>query len=114
MRARNALAALACLALIGCSSPAGAASSAAPARTSQVDLPPSYKFEPASIQVVPGTTVTWTNHDNFTHTVQVQGESEVHSMRPGETAQITFTSPGTYSYLCTLHTQNMKGTVQVS
>jgi plastocyanin len=114
MRARNALAALACLALIGCSSPAGAASSAAPARTSQVDLPPSYKFEPASIQVAPGTTVTWTNHDNFTHTVQVQGQSEVHSMRPGETAQITFTTPGTYSYLCTLHTQNMKGTVQVS
>ena len=68
----------------------------------------------AGIQVVPGTTVTWTNHDNFTHTVQVEGQSEVHSMRPGETAQITFTNPGTYSYLCTLHTQNMKGTVQVS
>ena len=114
MRARNALAALACLALIGCSSPAGAATSAAPARTSQVDLPTSYKFEPASIQIAPGTTVSWTNHDNFTHTVQVQGQSEVHSMRPGETAEITFASPGTYSYVCTLHTQNMKGTIQVS
>jgi plastocyanin len=114
MRARNGLAALACLALIGCSSPAGAATSAAPARTSQVDLPPSYKFEPVSIQVAPGTTVSWTNHDNFTHTVQVQDQSEVHSMRPGETAEITFASPGTYSYVCTLHTQNMKGTIQVS
>jgi plastocyanin len=114
MRARRALAALACLALIGCSSPAGAAtSSAAPVRTNQVDLPPSYKFEPANIQVAPGTTVTWTNHDNFTHTVQVQGQSDVHTMRPGESAQITFTTPGTYSYVCTLHTQNMKGTVQV-
>jgi len=114
MPARKALAAFACLALIGCSSPAGAASSAAPARTSQVDLPPSYKFEPASIQVSPGTTVTWTNHDNFTHTVQIQGQAEVHTMRPGESAQITFTTPGTFAYLCTLHTQNMKGTVQVS
>jgi plastocyanin len=114
MPARNALAAFACLALIGCSSPAGAATSAAPAHTSQVDLPPSYKFEPAVIQVAPGTTVTWTNHDNFTHTVQVQGDSQVHTMRPGETAQITFNTPGTFNYLCTLHTQNMKGSVQVA
>ena len=42
----------------------------APVATSTVDLPPSYKFEPAAITVKPGTTVTWKNDDHFTHSVQ--------------------------------------------
>jgi plastocyanin len=115
MRAPSILAVLAGLLLIGCSSAAsGAAGSAAPARTTQVDLPPSYKFSPTSIQVSTGSTVTWTNHDNFTHSVQVEGQSEVQMMRPGESVQVTFSTPGTFNYLCTLHAQNMKGTVLVS
>jgi len=81
--------------------------------TTSVDLPPSYKFEPAHIEVSAGSTVTWTNHDNFTHSVEVDGQSEVHMMRPGETAQVTFSTPGDYHYVCTLHTQNMQGVVTV-
>jgi plastocyanin len=100
--------------LAGCGGTAARASSAAPVRTSQVDLPPSYLFSPAAIQVAPGTTVTWTNHDNFSHSVQVQGQSDVHVMNPGQSAQITFDKPGTYAYVCTFHTQNMKGTVIVA
>src|SRR5690348_12299117 len=100
---------LVALALVGvaCSKPATAAQAV---RTTQVDLPPSYVFQPAVIEVSRGATVTWTNHDNFTHSVQVQG-GDVHMMSPGQTAQISFDQPGTYSYLCTLHAQNMKGTV---
>jgi plastocyanin len=105
---------LASLLLAGCSG-ANAGAAAQPAtRTDRVDLPPSYKFEPQHIQVAPGTTVTWTNHDNFTHSVQVQGQSDVHVLRPGESAQITFSQPGEYPYVCTFHTQNMKGTVTVA
>ena len=107
-----------CVALVGCSG--GRTAAAAPAssavKTSSVDLPPSYVFKPEVIEVAPGTTVTWTNHDNFTHSVQVQGsgaDTSVHVMSPGQTAQITFTTPGTYAYVCTFHTQNMRGTVVV-
>jgi plastocyanin len=115
MRAPRILAFLAGLLLIGCSSAAsGAASSAAPARTTLVDLPPSYTFSPAAIQVSTGSTVTWTNHDNFTHSVQLEGQPEVHMMHPGESVEVTFSTPGTFNYLCTLHAQNMKGTVLVS
>jgi plastocyanin len=103
---------LACGVLVGCSP--GAASTATPVRTGQVDLPPSYQFAPSAIEVGQGTTVTWTNHDNFTHSVQVQGQTEVHMLRPGETAQIRFDQPGTYPYVCTLHTQNMRGMVVVT
>jgi plastocyanin len=98
--------------LVGCT-PA-ATRSPQPARTNQVDLPPSYQFVPATIQIEPGTSVTWTNHDNFTHSVQVQGQSEVNMLRPGKTTQIRFDQPGTYPYVCTLHSQNMRGTVVVS
>jgi len=98
------------LALLGCTP---SRTSPAAANTSVVDLPPSYLFAPAHIQVAPGATVTWTNHDNFSHSVQVQGQSEVHMMRPGESAQITFNSAGEFPYVCTLHAQNMRGTVSV-
>jgi plastocyanin len=91
-----------------------ATSSSQPVRTNQVDLPPSYQFAPANIEVRPGTMVMWTNHDNFTHSVEVQGQTEVHMLRPGESIQISFDQPGTYPYVCTLHTQNMRGTVVVT
>ncbi|HEX5505389.1 MAG TPA: cupredoxin domain-containing protein [Thermomicrobiales bacterium] len=109
-----ALVALAALTfLAGCG---GAGGAATPVHTSTVDLPPSYRFDPAIITVPAGTTVTWTNHDNFTHSVKVEGgaDTSVHVMRPGESASITFATPGEYPYVCTFHTQNMKGKVIVS
>ena len=101
----------ACLLLAGCARSSGATLAA---QSNVVDLPPSYRFEPANISVKAGSTVTWTNHDNFSHSVQVDGQSDVHLMRPGESAQIAFNTPGTYHYVCTLHTQNMQGTVTVT
>src|SRR6185312_1828187 len=98
--------------LVGCARPTPAASP--PVQTSTVDLPPSYKFAPDHITVAAGTTVTFTNHDNFTHSVLVDGQSDVHMMRPGESAQITFATPGDYHYVCTLHTQDMQGVVSVT
>jgi plastocyanin len=103
---------MACGVLVGCAPVA--TKSSAPVRTNHVDLPPSYQFAPASIEVRPGTTVTWTNHDNFTHSVEVQGQTELHMLRPGDSTQISFDQPGTYPYVCTLHTQNMRGTVVVT
>jgi len=110
MRSLARLLAISAMLLAGC---AGAGASATPMRTTSVDLPVSYKFEPAHIVVAPGSTVTWTNHDNFTHSVQVDGQSEVHMLRPGESTQIVFATPGEYHYVCTLHTQNMQGSVSV-
>jgi plastocyanin len=106
------LAACLLLVLVGCARPTASAS--APVQTSTVDLPPSYKFAPDHISVSAGTTVTFTNHDNFSHSVKVDGQSDVHLMRPGESAQITFPTPGDFHYVCTLHTQDMQGVVSVT
>jgi len=90
---------------------------ATPVSTSTVDLPPSYRFAPAAISVAAGTTVTWTNHDNFTHSVQfLDGglSTDPLLMEPGASATFTFATPGTYRYQCHLHPQNMQGTVTVT
>jgi plastocyanin len=109
---------LACVALIGivaaCSQ---AATAAAPVATSTVDLPPSYRFAPIDIAVATGATVTWTNSDNFSHSVQfldggLPGAPLV--MQPGEAVTFTFTGPGLYHYQCHLHPQNMRGSVTVT
>ncbi len=102
------------LGLAGCAS---AGASASPVATTSVELPPSYKFSPAAITVRAGATVTWTNHDNFTHSVQfLDGglPAQPMLMDPGQATTFAFTAPGTYHYQCSLHPQNMQGTVVVS
>lgn len=106
------------VALAACSSSgSGGGASAAPVATSTVDLPPSYKFVPAEITVQVGTTVTWTNHDNFTHSVQFKDgglPTDPRLMKPGESATYTFGMAGTFHYQCSLHPQQMQGTVTVT
>jgi plastocyanin len=83
--------------------------------TNQVDLPPSYKFEPAVITVPDGTTVTWTNHDNFTHSVRLLDDGgQVLDLPPGESVSFTFTGPGEHRYDCSFHPNDMSGVVVVS
>jgi plastocyanin len=101
------------LVMLGLVAGCGSTATAAPVQTDQVNLPPSYRFDPAVIQVVAGTSVTWTNNDHFTHSVKVQDASD-HVIKPGESVSILFDTPGSYSYLCTFHTKDMKGTVIVA
>ena len=115
-RARRTLLGLAVAAagLLAACGPGGS-QAAEPVATTEVDLPPSYRFEPEAITVPAGSTVTWTNSDNFTHSVQLtEGEDEPRLMQPGQTASITFTEPGSYPYECHLHPQDMRGVVTVT
>ena len=90
-----------------------AAEPSAPVATNQVDLPRSYKFAPADIVVPAGTTVTWTNNDNFTHSVRMLDGGEVKMMKPGESVTNVFTGPGLFQYDCSLHPKDMQGSVLV-
>jgi plastocyanin len=71
-------------------------------------------FTPSSITVAAGTTITWRNKDNMTHTVTSNNSSFTSSgnMGNGATHTFHFTTAGTYSYHCTPHPQ-MTGTVVV-
>ncbi len=90
----------------------GAGESSEPVATTDVAMVKSYRFVPKTIEIKAGETVTWTNEDNFTHTVQVEGQGD-HEVGQGETVSITFDEPGTYAYVCTLHSKDMDGTVIV-
>ncbi|HXV57881.1 MAG TPA: cupredoxin domain-containing protein [Gaiellaceae bacterium] len=83
-----------------------------PVATTEVTMPKSYRFEPETIEVEAGATVTWTNEDNFTHTVQVDGRED-HEVEPGESVSLEFDEPGTYHYVCRLHRTDMEGDVIV-
>ncbi|MFE3256035.1 plastocyanin/azurin family copper-binding protein [Nocardia sp. NPDC059091] len=73
------------------------------------------KFSPADITVKAGDTVTWKFDDRAPHAVQGIGDVALGINSPiihkGEWSH-TFTTPGTYRYLCPLH-PDMKGTVTV-
>jgi plastocyanin len=90
----------------------GASADAAPVATTQVTMAKSYRFDPKTIEVDAGATVTWTNDDNFTHTVHVDG-MEDHKVEPGDRVSISFPSAGTFHYVCTLHRRDMEGEVIV-
>lgn len=65
-----------------------------------------FAFSPAALTVKAGTTVTWTNKDSDAHTVTSQGSGgplRSAALATGQSYSYTFTKPGTYSYLCTIH-----------
>ncbi len=77
-------------------------------------------FSPAHIQVVLGTTVTWTNQDTVPHNVTFSpvvisssDNWESGLLYPGQSFSYTFTSRGTFQYHCQEH-PNMIGTVIVT
>ncbi len=71
-----------------------------------------FAFNPPTIEVAAGTTVTWTNMDSAPHTVTSSGNFQSGRLDQGATFQHTFDMPGTYDYFCEYHA-NMKGQVIV-
>jgi plastocyanin len=77
-----------------------------------------YQFMPMNLTVKAGTTVTWVNQDEAEHTIVADSglfESEVlmtANVAPGASFSFTFTEPGTYDYICSIHPA-MKGTITV-
>jgi plastocyanin len=91
------------------------APAAEPVATDRVDMPRSYRFEPEVITVPDRTTVTWTNSDQFTHSVRLLDDGgEVLTIAPGESASFTFSGAGEHRYDCSFHPNDMSGVVVVT
>lgn len=70
-------------------------------------------YDPPTITIPPGTTVTWSNDDVTPHTVTaVDGQFDSGIFDPGASFSWTFPEPGTFAYQCLLH-PNMQGSVVV-
>jgi plastocyanin len=78
----------------------------------QVDIK-DLAFNPASVTVKVGETVTWTNSDSMTHTITGDnGEFDSGDIASGKTFSFTFQNPGTFAYHCSIH-PSMKATIVV-
>jgi amicyanin len=73
-----------------------------------------FKFNPTTLTVPVGATVTWTNQDEEPHSVAGK-DGSFHSpgMDTHGTYSFTFTTPGSYDYICSIH-PFMTGTVVVT
>jgi plastocyanin len=73
-----------------------------------------FAFQPASLEVAAGTTVTWTNNGQARHTATADdGTFDSGRLRPGESFSFTFNTPGTFAYHCDVH-PDMTGTIVVT
>jgi len=72
-----------------------------------------FTFEPETLTVKAGTTVTWTNQDDIPHTVVASGRAfKSKALDTDDKFSFTFTTPGSYEYFCSLH-PHMKAMVTV-
>jgi plastocyanin len=109
---RLAIAALALLPLVGAACGGGddeaSDEPAAPGTVRVVDN----EFEPATIEVAPGDTVTWSFEGSVNHNVKGEGADFASPTQKDGEWDRQFNSAGEYEYVCTLH-PGMKGKVVV-
>jgi len=106
-----ALLAVAVPGLLSCSGPGTAAVSRAPV-THNVTIE-AVAFTPSSITVKAGDSIVWANKDPFPHTVTSKaGGFDSLPLQPDRSWTLTPSTPGEFTYVCTLH-PNMTGTIRV-
>jgi plastocyanin len=73
-----------------------------------------FAFDPPSLDISAGTTVTWTNNDSTAHTATGDGGTfQSGNIDPGQSFSFTFDTAGTFAYHCEIH-PNMVATINVT
>ncbi len=103
--------------LAGCGGDDGGGSAgagAAPAGEVNIE---SFDFTPKTVEVKAGDAVTWTNQDKALHNAQTdsgaKGAFKTKDLNAGDSDEVPFEEPGTYSYYCVYH-RFMTATVEVT
>jgi plastocyanin len=74
-----------------------------------------FDFQPAELEIAAGTTVTWTNVGRQPDTATAEdGSFNTGVLTTDRSAPHTFTEPGTYPYVCTLHENTMQAVLVVT
>lgn len=73
-----------------------------------------FAFDPASVTINAGESVTWTNRDQAAHSVVFAGGGpRTGVLATGASATLMFATAGTFNYICGIHGAAMSGTVIV-
>jgi plastocyanin len=102
-------AALACAGTLLLAAASGAGADAPKKHTVTID---GSRYEPATIVVRKGDSVTWVNKDPFPHTVTSAGNFDSRSIAANARWTWRAAKAGDFQYICTLH-PNMKGSIKV-
>jgi plastocyanin len=79
------------------------AASAARAANVEVKID-NFVFNPQTVTVKAGDTVTWINHDDIPHTATSKtGVFRSKALDTDDKFSFTFTTPGSFAYFCALH-----------
>jgi len=63
-----------------------------------------FAFTPGELTVAPGTTITWTNHDDVPHTVASTDKQLLSkALDTDDHFEHTFDEEGDFAYYCTVH-----------
>ena len=72
-----------------------------------------FQYKPGNLKAKAGSSVTFTNKDDFAHTVTAKDKSfDSGNMEKDAVFTQSFDKPGTYDYFCAIH-NSMTGTVTV-
>lgn len=72
-----------------------------------------FSFDPVTLEIPAGTTVTWLNDGEAPHTATAEdGSFDTGQLDPGQDASRSFDQPGSYDYACVFHPQ-MVGAIVV-
>lgn len=71
-----------------------------------------FAFNPATVEITKGDTVTWTNEDSAPHTVTVKDDFDSGKLAKGESYSYKFDEVKEVDYICSFH-PSMKGKVIV-
>src|ERR1700690_1060994 len=87
---------------------------ASPAQAAEIEVKiDNFTFNPQTITVKAGDTVTWVNHDDIPHTVTSKTMAfRSKAMDTDDKFSFTFATPGSYAYFCALHPM-MTGSIVV-
>jgi plastocyanin len=72
-----------------------------------------FAFDPATVRIQVGDSVTWTNQDSAPHTATAaDGSFDTGQLGDGDSGSVTFETAGSFAYICSIHPA-MAGTVVV-
>lgn len=93
--------------------PLAAAADAAAAPAADRIVIDQFMFQPTTLTIKAGSTVTWLNKDEEPHTVvSASGLFRSAALDTNDRFSFTFSKPGTYAFVCSIHPQ-MIGTIVV-
>lgn len=72
--------------------------------TSEAVMIRDFTYSPGNLVVPVGATIRWTNQDAAPHSATASdGSWDTGLLSRGDSAEVTFTQPGTFEYFCTVH-----------